>query len=383
MKRAFVLLVMLVLVSSAVSAINVRLNQEFSLSEGQTADFAGTTVSVTLVSIENPTCMSGSFCLKKANVVISQANYDDINVSLYEGESQEFLKLPLYLDSSQFSFLGMRGKEGIFIIQTLKVELEKNSFLPREPIVIRATNTGVKPLVIVRGGICDPSFSVYDGEKFLKLLPEKYCTPAVGRVILRENETKIVATWDQKYFDKCKYADCEGDYAPQGDYYLFVNRIKKQIAIYDPNKIYIVSEKSYPEGTPITIAAQNTGNSEVEITTSPGCVSGFTIKEKGGKKLLLNPPGQCTETSILTLLPGHFQDLSAWNQLAYNHCTSADCEGIQVAQGTYVVELNIEGTKVDKEIVITGPVAPPPPPPPPPETEEKGFFAGIWEWLFG
>ncbi|HLC65658.1 MAG TPA: hypothetical protein VJI46_06065 [Candidatus Nanoarchaeia archaeon] len=383
MKSGVLFFVMLVILSASSLAVNVRLNEDFTLAQNETAELAGTSVKITLNSLEAPNCVS-SFCVRKAILLIQQATLPDTEISLFEGDSREILKLPLFLDSSQLTFAGMKGDRALFIVQTLELILEKNSFLPREPVIVRARNTGTRPLVITEGGKCNPAYSIFKGENYLKLIPQRLCPPSIGRILLRENETKIIGTWDQKYYDKCKVLECDGDYVEQGDYYLFVNKIKKKISIYDPNDIYIVAKKITQKGTPITIAVQNMGNSIVEIETSPGCISGFKIKDSNGRQIILNQPGKCVSVSSVKLMPGHYQGLSVWEQLSYNHCEQADCAGNPVLEGTYTIELTTkDGKLIDKDIIIS----PAPEAPAEPEVvgivEEKGFFARLWQLIFG
>src|SRR3989344_447970 len=347
MKSGVLFFVMLVILSASSLAVNVRLNEDFTLAQNETAELAGTSVKITLNSLEAPNCVS-SFCVRKAILLIQQATLPDTEISLFEGDSREILKLPLFLDSSQLTFAGMKGDRALFIVQTLELILEKNSFLPREPVIVRARNTGTRPLVITEGGKCNPAYSIFKGENYLKLIPQRLCPPSIGRILLRENETKIIGTWDQKYYDKCKVLECDGDYVEQGDYYLFVNKIKKKISIYDPNDIYIVAKKITQKGTPITIAVQNMGN--------------------------------CVSVSSVKLMPGHYQGLSVWEQLSYNHCEQADCAGNPVLEGTYTIELTTkDGKLIDKDIIIS----PAPEAPAEPEVvgivEEKGFFARLWQ----
>lgn len=382
MKSGVVFLVVALIFSASALAVNVRFNEEFSLGQNETALLAGTSVKITLKSLEAPNCVSGSLCARKAVFEIRQAAVPDQEISLYEGDSREILKLPLFLDSSELTFPGMNGNKAVFIVQTLQILLEKNSFLPREPVIIRARNTGSKPLTIVEGGECNPAYSIFRGEKYLKLAQKRSCPPGIGRSLLHANETKIIGTWDQKYYDKCKTAQCDGDYVEQGDYFLLVNKIKMKISVYDPNNIYIIAEKENPSGAKIPIAVQNMGNSIVEIETSPGCVSGFKLKGISNRQLTLNPPGKCAGKSLIKLLPGHYRELAVWDQTSYESCSDSACSGVQVPEGTYTIEISTpDGKTVEKDIVISKAEkmdeAPSKLPP------EEGLFARLWNYLFG
>ena len=384
MKHLGLIILFLLLCSSFALADSIHLNEEFTLDEGETALLSGSSIKLTLQSIETPSCVSGTSCTKKATILIQQTSVPDKKIFLYEGESQNLEKIPSFLDSSEITFLSMDSIHPHFIIQTLQVLLDKDSYLPQEPITIRARNTGARPIVVVEGSTCGPAFSVFQGDNYLKLTSERECPPGIGRVLLRANETKIVGTWDQKFYDNCKLKNCDGEYVTPGDYILVINNIQKRISLYDPNKIYIIVDKENAQGSPITVAAQNMGNAIVDIQTSPGCVSGFAIKDTSGKKIMLNPPGTCKEQATLKLLPGHFQELSTWNQLSYDHCINADCQGKQVPLGTYTIQLTAGGKTIEREITITTQQeqSKADQMPPEPLPAEKGFFARLWEKLF-